>query len=1329
MRNLILYFLFLLFGTWGIGLPTSVRASELLPDYTLFHRVGLGAQAAVVTCLVQDTEGLLWAGSDRGLFCYDGYTAQQCFEYGTRQNTRIYCGVVADSTHLYLGADNGLLVYNYRKDEYVETKADFPKDIRTLAHFGGRWWLGTLHGLYAYDPASGQLADVSEGLPHQAVYALLAASDGCLYVGTYDGCCRLRTDGGTAYEPVPLPMWEGKSNRFVNALLEDPERGCLWIGMEGGLLRYDHRTGGKAVVVEGYGGNSVKSLALDDDGHLLAGTDNGLYVHDDGNDRPKHIVHDSRNPQSLSSDIVWTILKDSDGNIWLGTDYGISLSRRRTALLQVPIASITGTGEGNRFYAMLRDRKGYYWFGGTNGLIRFQYPGNQNTEETRQSEWYKMGDVRHPLSHNRVRQLYEDRDGILWVATDGGVNRYDAKTHRFVAYNIVDSTRRYNANWVYGIFEDSDSQLWIATCLGGIFVVDKRALLNENSGVHVARRMFTTDNGLPGLFVNQMVQDRDGNVWALFYNNVNSLEKIDPHTGRVTHVAADVLNGEQVPTFLLCSTDGHIWVGNQGGVMRITPANGHIHSLTFGTGNHQEVLCMAEAEDRIWISTSDGFWVTDREGTSLRRLNVAEQRFTSLYYDPTDRLLYLGMVDGFAVASPARLLEGQPHRPLRLTALHVNNLPYHPASDEADNGIRYARRLRLEHHQRNLAFELSDLPYSSEEKSRIVYRWDGTENGWTLLQPGTNRITFNNLAYGHHRLVANRLDDYGRPDGTPYTLDIEIRPPWYYAPWAMSVYGLLALALAAWTVNFFRVKSHLKLVRLEKKQILEQSQAKMEFYTNLSHDLKTPLSMIIAPVSRLLPQVRNKLERQVLEQVQRNAMKLNSLIHSGLDIHRVDSGSNLLLIQSQVELVQFARNLFDLYADDTSRGKALHFEFRSERPALYLQMDAVKLESILDNLLSNAVKYTPDGGEVTFSIALSENGKEVRISVADTGVGIPLQEQPYVFQRFFQSSRTAGESTGTGIGLYLVKTYTELHGGNVMLQSTDGGGTTVTVTLPGVEMPAPTVSADLQPSDPTPDEPHPADDEPPLPPDAPVVLAVEDDPDTADFIRQVLHTRYRCLRAANGQDALDMVRQEIPALIITDMMMPVMDGLEMVRQLKKYVPASTVPIILLTGKADKQTELESIRLHIDAFIAKPFEADILLSRVEQLLSSHQTYEAKARLEIITQPKDVEVTSPDEQFLANVTQLIEEHIADAELNVNALCEWTGISSKQMYRKLKQLTGQTPVEYIKSIRMKKAAILLKQHKFTVAEVMYMVGFSNHSYFSKCFQAAFGVTPKQY
>ena len=1326
MRNQLLYIILLL-GLWTLGYPTSGRANRLLPNYTLFHRIEMGSEGTVVTCLVQDTEGVLWAGTDRGLYSYDGYASQPCFEYGTRHNTRIYCGAVADSTYLYLGADNGLLVYDYRKDEYVDTGTDFPKDIRALARYDGRWWLGTLNGLYAYDPVSRQLSDVSDGLPHRAVYALLAASDGSLYIGTYDGCCRLSADTDKAYVPISLPLRKGKSNRFVNALLEDRERDCLWIGMEGDLLKYTHKTGGTAVSVDGFEGNSVKSLALDEDGYLLAGTDNGLYIYD-GSHTPEHIVHDSRNPQSLSSNIVWTILKDSDGNIWLGTDYGISLSKRHTALFRVPIASITGTGEGNRFYAMLRSRDGSYWFGGSNGLIRLHCPGNDNGGKTVRSEWYRMGDARHPLSHNRIRQLYEDRDGILWVATDGGVNRYDEASGRFVAYNIVDSTRHYNANWVYGLFEDGKGQLWIATCMGGIFVVDKQSLLRERREEHVARRMFTTDNGLPGLFVNQMVEDRDGNVWALFYNNVNSLEKIDPRTGQVTHIARDILDGHLPLTFLLCGTDGHVWVGRQGGVLRIGPKNDSIRALNFGNGHHQEVLCMTEAEGRIWISTSDGFWVTDHEGTSLRRLNVAEQRFTSLYYDPRDRLLYLGMLDGFSVASPARLLEEHRHRPLRLTALYVNNRPYHPTSDEADGGIRYARRLRLKHHQRNLAFELSDLPYSMEGKSRLIYNWDEAEDGWTHLQPGTNRITFNNLGYGHHRLVANRLDDYGYPGRQPYTLDIEILPPWYLTFWAKCFYVLLALALMAWAVNFFRVKNRLRLVRLEKENLLKQSRAKMEFFTNLSHDLKTPLSLIIAPISRLLPDMADGQKKRMLEQVQRNAMKLNSLIHRGLDIDRVDSGRDLLLIQSQIELVQFARNLFSLYADDSSRGKDLRFEFRTTLREAYLQMDAIKLESILDNLLSNAVKYTPAGGLVTLSLKPVKEGQEMQITVSDTGVGIPLQEQPYVFQRFFQSSRTAGKTAGTGIGLYLVKTYTELHGGSVKLHSEEGTGTTVTLILPGLEkiVPADEVSSPDTVQPPVSSQ---TEDESPLASDAPVILIVEDDCDTAGFIHQVLHARYRCRRAANGKEALDLVRQEVPALIISDVMMPVMDGFEMVRQLKKYVPTSTVPIILLTGKSDKQTELESIRLHIDAFIAKPFEPDILLSRVEQLLSSHHTYEAKARLEAIAQPKDTEAISPDEKFLATVLQLIEEHISDSELNVNALCEWTDTSSKQMYRKLKQLTGQTPVEYIKSIRMKKAAILLQQHKFTVAEVMYMVGFSNHSYFSKCFQSAFGVTPKQY
>ena len=1319
-------FLFILLQIW---LPCTLAGQK--SDYRLFDNISLGTEASVISCFLQDTQGLIWIGSNKGLFSYDGYSSQPHFTFGERSNTRIYCGTVVDSTYLYMGADNGLLIYNYRTDTYQEPEADFPTDIRTLALRDGVLWLGTLNGLYTYSPETRQLSAITEGLPHQTIYSIIRASDDNLYIGTYNGCCRYIPATGR-FETIDLPVTRGRSNQFVNSLLEDTARGCIWIGTEGCLFKYTPADG-HTQRIDAFHDNSVKSLALDGNGQLLVGTDNGLYVYQE--DEPLlHVVHDSRNLQSLSNNIIWTIFADREHNVWLGTDYGISMFRHNSVLRHIPISQITGTGEGNQFYSMLRDTHGTYWFGGTNGLIRFTalMDGEQDVA------WYKMGDRKYPLSHNRVRHLYEDRERQLWVATDGSISRYDPAKRQFIHYNIVDSTRRYNANWTYSLFEDRDGQLWIATCLGGIFVVDKENLMRSSGGLYMAEKTYSIHNGLSGMFINQMIPDREGNVWALLYNSHNSIEKINPRTGEVTHIAADELKGERTPNFILCAEDGYIWIGFPGGVMRVTPENDSIRMLPFDAYNHYEVLSMAEADGRIWISTTDGFWVADQQTLEVRRLNITDKRFTSMFFDKTSGELYLGTADGFAISSPEALLAEHLEQPLILTALYVNNQLYQSGAGQAldavqsAQSIRYSQRINLDYDQNNLAFELSDLPYSLEEKSKLLYRLEGVDREWNLLKPNTNRITYNNLNYGDYRLIVSKLDAHGKPSEKTYALDIHIIPPWYYTPWAKVVYVLLCLVLILWTINFFRVKNRLKLERLEKEKILEQSQAKMEFFTNLSHDLKTPLSMIIAPISKLLPGIKDQQEKKQLEQVHRNAMKLNSLIHQGLDFNRVDSGNNTLLILSQIELVSFARGLFTLYAEEKAKEKKLTFHFHADREKIYIQMDAIKLESILDNLLSNAVKYTPEEGEVTLRLQASD--KEVHISVSDTGIGVPRQDQPYVFQRFFQSPKTAGKKEGTGIGLYLVKTYTELHGGNVQLSSEENKGTTITLTLPviamehsALEVSPETVSSDIEPVAAgvevvVPDTGMPASD-------APLLLIVDDTPEVSEFIYQILHTKYRCRLADNGKIGMELTMELMPDLIIADVMMPVMDGLEMVRHIKKNIPTSTIPIILLTAKSDKETELESIQLHIDAFIPKPFEPDILLSRVEQLLHSWETHEAKARMEVLSTPKEIEAVSYDEKFLANVIHLIEEHISDSELNVNALCEWTDINNKQMYRKIKQLTGMTPVEYIKSIRMKKAAMLLKQQKFTVAEVMYMVGFSNHSYFSKCFQAEFGVTPKQY
>ena len=316
-----------------------------------------------------------------------------------------------------------------------------------------------------------------------------------------------------------------------------------------------------------------------------------------------------------------------------------------------------------------------------------------------------------------------------------------------------------------------------------------------------------------------------------------------------------------------------------------------------------------------------------------------------------------------------------------------------------------------------------------------------------------------------------------------------------------------------------------------------------------------------------------------------------------------------------------------------------------------------------------------------------------------------------MLQRFFQSSKTEGKKQGTGIGLYLARTYLVQHGGKLQIDSVEGSGTTVTLSLPCIKQ---DVQEVLQPSD-----------------DAskPTVLIVDDDSEMNSFIVDVLSASFRCEIALDGKIGWEKAQTMQPDLIITDVMMPEMNGFEMCRQIRKYIPTSLTPIIMLTGKNDKQTELESIQLDIDAFLPKPFDANVLLLRARQLVSKHEKHETKERIETLSTPKEIQAVSDDEKFLQEITAMIEDRISDYDLNVNSLCQQYGISSKQAYRKLKQLTGQTPVEYIKSIRMKKAAMLLGQHKFNIAEVMYMVGFSNSSYFSKCFQNEFGKTPRQF
>jgi len=974
------------------------------PNYQTFENIHLSAEASVVSFSTQDSQGVMWIGSDKGLYSYDGYTTQQHYTFGEKNSTRIYCGITVEDQYLYFGGDNGLLIYNYQADCYEELQVSFPGDIRALALQENDLWIGTLNGLYVYNMLSGDLRRINreenKGLPHETIYSLVLSADGRLYIGTYNGLCFYEKNEDK-FQEIALPAHLYKSNQFVNVLLEDTLRNCIWIGTEGELFKYNP-SNGDITCIDIFHDNSVKSLALDQYQNLLAGTDNGLFVyHEDFS--LLHVTHDSRNSHSLSNNIIWHIFTDREKNIWLATDFGISLSRFTNDFQYIPIYQITGTGEGNHFYSLFKDSRKNYWFGGSNGIIRVQ----GLTEDKRSTDWYKMGSNNLPLSHNRIRHIYEDKDKHLWVATDGGVNRFDYQARQFVHYNIVDSTGVYNCNWAYHILEDDEGQLWIATCLGGIFVVDKEKLLNSKGGNYKADYNINTGNGLSGMFISQIVPDGQGDIWALLYNNAG-INRIDPDSKQVTRIPTEELTGERNFNYIISDRSGVIWIGYRNGIVRFIPGQEEVELVRLDDFSNNEILSMAEVNDALWISRTDGVWVLNKQSLESQRLKMANKVFTSLYYDTENDQVYMGAIDGFAVTSPEILLADNPKRPILFTGLYINNQPVVYDKQISNRSIRYSDGLVLTYRQNNISLDVSDLPYSGEEKSNFVYRLSGVDNEWNILKPNTNRITFNNLSHGIYQLTVSRLEANGKPSDEKFTLDIRINPPWYLTIWAKSLYVILFLVLIVWTINFFRVKHRLKNERKEKEKLIEQSQAKIDFFTEMSNDLTSPLSLIIGPVSKLLLELKDPAEKKQLEEVWHHAMQINSLVHNRLE-------------------------------------------------------------------------------------------------------------------------------------------------------------------------------------------------------------------------------------------------EEI--------------------------------------------------------------------------------QAKSRLEQMTTPKETEIVSTDEKFLADITHIIEGRLSDPDLNVNALCDASGINNKQLYRKIKQLTGVTPVDYIKTIRMKNAAMLLRQKKSTVAEVMYKVGYSNHSYFSKCFQAEYGKTPRQY
>lgn len=1287
---------------------SSYAQIEKKREFVSFDKGG-----SLVHCFFQDEKGIVWMGTSGGLSMFDGQGVSKHRVSGNHAALKgvfIYCSLKLDDTHYYLGTEKGLYLFDLEADTY-RLLSSSAMSIRTIRQMNdSTLLLGTLNGLVRYDTEQGTFQTINE-LPQLPVNPIAKLDESHFLITGYQGLYLYDADAD-----VYTPLVAAEKLPLVLSITVDPSGQWAWIGTESGLWKYDIASG-EFTKNTRLPDTPIKNIHISGDGALWMGTDNGLYIYDGRSDNLEHAVHSSKDVGSLVNNIIWSIFEDRDGNIWLGTGAGISLYYHSRMVETYSWDQLVRSDEGNDIYCTYRDSRSNYWWGGSNGLCYYNPVRNK-------SLWFKMNQGKQSISHNRIRWIYEDWDKDLWVATDGGINRFDYATETFENYQVVDSTRTRNANWAYYIDSDNHANLYIVAYSGGVFVVNKKKLLSQKEKIYVADENYyqhSGNNSLRSNFVSMAAMDAGGCLWVpseeYYLDRIDFKEKkVDPY--QLLEKAAGV--SDKSIRRIIHDKEGNIWIAMTTCLCKITSGNGQMEVIRDSVFDAKEIQLLEDAGDRLWIGTTDGIYAYDKAAGRFIYSGIGGS-WISLYNDRTARKIWVGGIDRCLAFNGDTLLKVRKNKEsLILSRLYVNDKPVHP--HEALNGnmivtknIHFTDQIQLLHHQNNIAFDFLHTRYDGILKSHYIYRLKGVDNDWRNVEDLSMRISYSNLKPGDY-VFELRESTYGEnKDAAFFHLNITVGSPWYLTYWAKGIYVLLSCLLILWIVNYFKEKNRFRIERIEKEKTLELTDLKMEFLTNMSHELKTPLSLIISPVSKLLAEAKNAKMKETLSLIHANAMKLNAIVHQILTI-KDWAKAQQELHPSSLEAVTFIDSIVKSYQENR---KDIVFEFHSNVEQCFIEVDIPKMEAIIDNLLSNACKFLKTDGKIAVSLTLQdEDAKSICLKIVDNGVGIPAHDLPHIFDRFYQADKNrAMNSNGSGIGLSLVKKNVELHSGEISIASEEGIGTVVSVCLPVGEK-----------------RPVGREEVVRLPLETGVqarckVLIVDDNVDIAHLIKNNL-TNAECRIAYNGKMGMEMALQYLPDIIIADIMMPVMNGMEMTKQLKANMETSTIPVIMLTAIDDKKTEMDLLAIGVDTFLTKPFEIKELEIHIDRILRNKYRLVRKLKEEGVILENETNLTeSPDEKFLNYITEIIEQNLSNSDLNVTKLAELSGYHSKQIYRRLKLLTGYTTVDYIKGIRMKKAAMLLAKKQFMISEVMYMVGFSDSSYFSKCFVEKYGKTPKQY
>jgi ligand-binding sensor domain-containing protein/signal transduction histidine kinase/DNA-binding response OmpR family regulator len=1311
-----------------------------------------GLSQSSVLAITQDSKGFLWFGTRFGLNKYDS------------RNFKIYKKEINDEKSL-------------SHSEYIST---------ILPANDGALWIGTPYGLNKYNEAKDNFDHIiykendQTSLSHSKIHCIYQDRKKRLWVGTANGLNLLTSKSDYHFKRL---FYNKKQPQQVYAVLED-SNGTIWVSTSRGLKNMSIKNGHASVKyfkafsdqINKAIDNHITCFAEDNENNLWIGTkQTGLSKLDLKTGNITTYRYNSLNGTGISSNNIRKIIVDLKGNLWIGTLHGITIYDAITKTFKI-VQNEPGNNTSlsqNSVYDIFQDKQGIIWVGTYYGGINMVYP------DYTPFKIYNSSKTNNGLSSSVVSSITEDTDHNLWIGTEGeGLNYFDRKNNTYVHYrHSPNNPKSLSSNIVKSIIRDKQNRIWIGTHLGGLNLFDPatktftRYTSKKNDTLSISNDEITsvfedskgrfwvgTNNGLnsfnttTGKFTRKIIrglsdavffifEDSKYNVWVATNSGLYQLKN-----GSESFTARRADNSARLPyNDISCireDKNGYIWLGTfRNGLFRLdTKKHSYLHiKETNGLPSNNIAGLLEDDQNNLWISTDNGLCAYNPQKQTYHIYNIKdglpgnEFNYKSLLKDSKGEFFF-GSLSGMISFFPNDIKENKNIPKALFTDLKLFNKIVKLNQDDEllDSNISLTKSITFKSNQNVFSVDFTVLNFIKPNKNLYAYKLVGFEKDWNYVnRPSAN---YTNLSPGSYTLLVKGSNNDGLWTKNPTQLEIKVLPPFYQTWWAYLIYLGFIAAILFVVVRYLLIKA----VVTKEKEINEN---KLQFFTNISHEIRTPLTLIISPLEKLIDKTQNEPElNRELQPIKNNADRLMNLVTELLDFRKAESGKMELKV-SPGNIVKFCREIF-LAFENIVLANNITYTFESEQDEIELYFDKIQMEKVMFNLLSNAFKFCPVNGKIDFQIIEDKN--QVHIRICDNGKGIPKEAQANLFQDFYQAAPST--NIGTGLGLSLSKSISELHHGYIQVESEMGtkvkpGLTCFTVSLKKgkthfktedfiadyiyyddaanyqQKQSTPYIAGNIKPADIAKAEKR------------FTVLIIEDNAEIRGLIRNLLIDTYNVHECENGLQGWETAKELIPDLILSDVMMPEMDGLELCRRIKTDIRTSHIPVVLLTARSAYIHQLSGFENGADAYIMKPFNFKILLLNIHNLLNARETLKKKYAQVIKLEPKDLAINKTEQDFLVKVIQIIEENMTDPDFGVPFLATAIGMSQSVLYKKIRALTDLPVNDFIKSIRLKKAAQLLLQKTGNISEIAYSVGFNDRKYFSLEFKKQFGKSPSEF